>query len=113
MRRIAVIGMGRSGTTFLTEFLSKCGVFLDNVNWVYEHELVRLINDSILAQQFGAVEDWLPYGKLPKQEIELSEYWHQMAVYSSNTWIGKHNWMVIMHIEHLKTLELQSCTGFG
>ena len=78
MRRIALLGMGRSGTSFLTEFLGICGVYLDDVNWAHEHELARLVNDSILASEFGA-RAGLPYGKLPNEEIELSDYWHQMA----------------------------------
>lgn len=78
MKRIVIVGLGRSGTSFITEFLSKCGVFLDEVNWAYEHELARLINDTILAQEFGA-KPGLPYGKLPRKEIRLHEYWHRMA----------------------------------
>jgi len=78
IKRIAVVGMGRSGTTYITEFLGKCGVFLDEVNWAYEHELGRLINDTILNTKFGA-RPGLPYGELPETEIELPEYWHKMA----------------------------------
>jgi hypothetical protein len=78
MRRIAIVGMGRSGTTYITEFLGKCGVFLDEVNWAYEHELGRLINDTILEREFGA-RPGLPYGRLPDHEIKLSDYWHRMA----------------------------------
>jgi hypothetical protein len=70
--------MGRSGTTYVTEFLGKCGVFLDEVNWAHEHELARLVNDTILAQAFGAGPG-LPYGKLPDGEITLPDYWHRMA----------------------------------
>jgi len=78
MRRIAIVGVGRSGTAYITRFLGKCGVFLDEVNWAYEHELARLINDSILAQEFGA-KSGLPYGKLPAEEIEPSDSSHRMA----------------------------------
>jgi len=74
MQRIAIVGMGRSGTTYITEFLGKCGVFLDEVNWAHEHEMARLINDTILAQEFGA-RPGLPYGRLPTTEIELSITW--------------------------------------
>jgi hypothetical protein len=78
MQRIVIVGMGRSGTTFITEFLGKCGVFLDDVNWAYEHEFARLINDSILAQEFGA-KPGKPYGRLPSQEIKLSDRWHRLS----------------------------------
>jgi hypothetical protein len=78
MRRIVILGMGRSGTTFVTEFLGKCGVYLDEVNWAYEHELARMINDTVLEREFGA-RAGLPYGKLPKHEIQLSAYWGSMA----------------------------------
>ena len=78
MQRIAIVGMGRSGTTYVTEFLGKCGVFLDEVNWAHEHELARLVNDTILTQTFGAGPG-LPYGKLPDGEITLPDYWHRMA----------------------------------
>ena len=80
MQRIVVVGMGRSGTTFLTEFLGKCGVFLDEVNWAFEHELARLVNDTLLAKEFGA-RAGLPYGRLPDQEIVSSEYWRTMAAF--------------------------------
>jgi hypothetical protein len=78
MQRMMIVGMGRSGTTYLTEFLGKCGVFLDEVNWAYEHELARLVNDSVLVQEFGA-KPGLPYGRLPAKEIKLSDSWHTLA----------------------------------
>jgi hypothetical protein len=70
--------MGRSGTSWLAEFLGRCGVFLDRVNWAHEHELGRLINDTALAREFGARRG-LPYGKLPEAEIVLGEYWSDLA----------------------------------
>ena len=78
MQRILIVGMGRSGTTFITEFLGKCGVFLDRVNWAQEHEGARKINDAILAKKCGARRG-LPYGTLPEGEIELEEKWHRKA----------------------------------
>ena len=78
MQRIAIVGMGRSGTTYITEFLGKCGVFLDEVNWAQEHELARLVNDTALERELGARKG-LPYGKLPSSEIELSDYWRMLA----------------------------------
>lgn len=78
MKRIVIVGMGRSGTTFLTEFLGKCGVVLGEVNWAHEHELARLINDTLLAQEFGA-HPGLPYGRLPAEEIEPAGSWRQLA----------------------------------
>lgn len=80
MQRIVVVGMGRSGTTFLTNFLGKCGVYLDEVNWAFEHELARLVNDTLLAKEFGA-RAGLPYGRLPEEEIVPSEYWREMAAF--------------------------------
>ena len=50
MKRIAVIGMGRSGTSFITQFLSECGVYVDEVGDKFEHTLTRQINDAILDQ---------------------------------------------------------------
>jgi hypothetical protein len=78
MRRILTLGMGRSGTTFVTEFLGKCGVFLDEVNWAFEHEDARAINDTILADLYGARRG-LPYGVLPVEEITVGEKWHTKA----------------------------------
>jgi hypothetical protein len=71
-RRIAVIGMGRSGTTFLIQLLGRLGVFLDSVNWASEHEEARAINDAYLEQNFGA-RPGLPYGRLPSHEIVISD----------------------------------------
>lgn len=78
MKRIVVMGMGRSGTTFLTEFLGKCGAVLGQVNWAQEHEFARLINDTLLAKEYKA-RPGLPYGKLPKNEIQPGDYWHDLA----------------------------------
>ena len=76
--RVAVLGMGRSGTTYICKFLDECGVYTDEVNWAHEHELGRLINDTILAQHYGA-RVGLPYGKLPAEELVVPENWHQLA----------------------------------
>jgi hypothetical protein len=70
--RIAVIGMGRSGTTIVTEMLGRSGVFLDEVNWAQEHETARLVDDTYLAQHFGACAG-LPYGRLPDDEIRVTD----------------------------------------
>ena len=78
MKRIAILGMGRSGTTFITEFLDRCGVFVDDVNWAHEHELARLVNDTALEREYGA-RPGLPYGELPRDEIVLSEGWRRLA----------------------------------
>jgi hypothetical protein len=78
MRRILSLGMGRSGTTFITEFLGKCGVFLGDVNWAFEHEGARAVNDTILAKEFGARRG-MPYGVLPVGEIIVAEKWHAKA----------------------------------
>lgn len=75
MKRIVILGMGRSGTSFLARFLGECGVYFDEVSEKYEHSQARLINDSILAELFGA-RPGLPYGKLPAEEIQLSDFWH-------------------------------------
>jgi hypothetical protein len=78
MRRIVILGMGRSGTTYLTELLDKCGVYVDTVNWAHEHDLARIINDTLLEREFGA-RPGLPYGNLPDEEINPSEYWRTLA----------------------------------
>ncbi len=78
MKRIAVIGMGRSGTSFLTQFLSACGVFVDEVSDKFEHSLTRQINDAILKEEFGA-KAGLPYGRLPAGEIEVAGDWHRKS----------------------------------
>jgi hypothetical protein len=78
MERIAVLGMGRSGTSYLAELLSACGVFADGVTGKHEHELGRLINDTILAREFGA-RPGRPYGRLSREEIVLSGHWERMA----------------------------------
>jgi hypothetical protein len=77
-RAIAVIGMGRSGTSYITEFLGACGVFLDDVNWAHEHELGRLVNDTFLEREFGARRG-RPYGNLPPDPIEPDESWSKLA----------------------------------
>ena len=77
IQRIAIIGMGRSGTSFLTRFLGKSGVYLGelpNKFGKYEHPLGRGINEEILAECFGAREG-LPYGRLPTAEIDVDERW--------------------------------------
>lgn len=78
IRAIGVLGMGRSGTSWLAEFLGRCGVFLDDVNWAHEHELGRLIDDTALTREFGA-RAGLPYGRLPETEIELDAYWDALV----------------------------------
>jgi hypothetical protein len=71
--RIAVLGMGRSGTTIVTDLLGASGVYLDEVNWAFEHEEARAINDPYLERHFGAVAGSLPYGRLPDEEIRVTE----------------------------------------
>ena len=78
MKRILILGMGRSGTTYITELLGKCGVYLDQVNWAQEHELARLINDSYLERVYGA-RPGMPYGRLPAQELEPDETWRSLS----------------------------------
>ena len=77
-RAIAVVGMGRSGTSYVTEFLGACGVFLDEVNWAQEHELGRLVNDTFLEREYGARRG-RPYGTLPPDPIEPDESWSRLA----------------------------------
>jgi hypothetical protein len=64
--------MGRSGTTHVMEMLDAAGIYLDEVNWAYEHEEARLVNDGYLEQHFGA-RSGLPYGDLPEQEIVVAD----------------------------------------
>jgi hypothetical protein len=81
VKRIALIGMGRSGTSFVAEFLARSGVNFDEDGLPskgkqrkFEHPLAREINDAVLAEHVGAREH-PPYGKLPKTEIYLEEPW--------------------------------------
>jgi hypothetical protein len=68
--------MGRSGTSFLAQFLATSGVFFDqhDKGTKLEHPEAREINDAICAGRFGAHEG-LPYGRLPNDEIEVGEPW--------------------------------------
>lgn len=71
--------MGRSGTTVVTELLQGSGVFLDEVNWAFEHDDARAVNDSYLEYRFGA-RPGLPYGRLPDDEITVEEQdWRDRA----------------------------------
>lgn len=77
--RIAVVGMGRSGTTVVMELLQASGAFLDEVNWAFEHDEARAVNDAYLAERFGA-RPGLPYGRLPDDEIEVPDStWRERA----------------------------------
>lgn len=78
LKRIVILGMGRSGTSFLTGCLAKCGVYVDEVSDKFEHTQSKLINDTILREHYGA-RHGLPYGKLPAGEIELPQAWHDKA----------------------------------
>jgi len=78
LKRIVVLGMGRSGTSFLTGCLAKCGVYVDEVSDKFEHTQSKLINDTILREDYGA-RHGLPYGKLPDAEIQLPQVWHDKA----------------------------------
>jgi hypothetical protein len=120
MRRITILGMGRSGTSFLSEFLDKCGVYADEVNWAHEHEFGRLINDTILAQQFGA-RPGLPYGKLPNKVLTIQQldYWKMLTaqmvryietcaqVEGASAWVFKDPRTTLLHeiwLEHFDVL---------
>jgi hypothetical protein len=82
VKRLAVIGMGRSGTSFLARFLAKSGVYFGERPGAklgkLEHPMGREINDGILAERFGA-RDGLPYGRLPEAEILVDERWQEKA----------------------------------
>src|SRR5713226_3281191 len=75
LKRIVILGMGRSGTSFLTGCLAKCGVYVDEVSDKLEHTRSRVINDTILREQYRARQG-RPDGKLPADEIQLLEHWH-------------------------------------
>jgi hypothetical protein len=77
MSGIAILGMGRSGTTFLTESLARCGVYVGGVNWAHEHEGVRAINDELLARFCGARIGTLPYGRI--REFSIPESYRRRA----------------------------------
>jgi hypothetical protein len=76
VRRIAVVGMGRSGTSFLAQFLAASGVFFEEggKRSKLEHPEARAINDAIFAERFGA-RDGLPYGTLPAEEVTVGDPW--------------------------------------
>ena len=77
VKRMALVGMGRSGTSFLAQFLSKSGVFFDQgpgKAGKLEHPMAREINDGICTEIFGATKG-LPYGRLPATEIHIGEPW--------------------------------------
>jgi hypothetical protein len=85
MKRLAVIGMGRSGTSFLASFLARSGVYFDDVKLAdkgkfrkAEHRGAREINDAILKERFAADAN-PPYGNLPADEIVLEEPWPSRA----------------------------------
>lgn len=78
IKRIAVIGMGRSGTSVLTQLMANCGIYAGEGSEKYEHPDGRRINDAILEEMFDA-KKILPYGKLPDEEIEVSQHWHSQA----------------------------------
>ena len=78
-KKILMLGMGRSGTSFLSEYLKLCGVWEGDVNWAHEHKGLRAINDSFLELNFGARPNRNPYGDLPDHTIECGPEWHQRA----------------------------------
>jgi len=77
---LAILGMGRSGTTMLTRSLYKIGTWVGkkgayNDNW--EHYGFRGINDELMEKLFGAKMGVLPYGvirELGKGEIPQRYY---------------------------------------
>jgi hypothetical protein len=85
-QRLAVVGMGRSGTSFLAAFLEAAGVWFDAEHVPskkgrfrkVEHPGAREIDDEILKTLFAA-EQSPPYGNLPESEIELGEPWSGKA----------------------------------
>lgn len=76
--RIAVIGMGRSGTSKLMEMLTLSGLNSLGIDGKYEHPGVRGVNDALLQQEFGARRG-LPYGRLPAGPLILKREWHMRA----------------------------------
>ena len=79
-KRIAVIGMGRSGTTFLAQFLARSGVRFEAPGkklGKHEHPVAREINEAILAD-FGPRRG-RPYGRLPAEEITVDDRWRPKA----------------------------------
>jgi len=80
IKRIAVIGMGRSGTSFLAQFLAKSGVLFEAPGKKlskHEHPAAREINEAILAG-YGA-KNGRPYGRLPAEEIPVDDRWRPKA----------------------------------
>jgi hypothetical protein len=74
-RRIAIVGMGRSGTSFLAKFCAKSGIYMGKIKGgKFEHSVGRQINDAILTERFGAREG-RPYGSLPPEEIRVDGSW--------------------------------------
>lgn len=107
-RRLAVMGFGRSGTTFVMEFLEHCGIYLDQPNWAKEHELLRFIDDTLFAQHFN-VRPGRPYGTLPSSPLKISEETGKLAEFfirymdlrcleaKRSTWAAKDPRMTILH----------------
>lgn len=79
-KSIAIIGMGRSGTTFLADALKKNGVFFGNVSELNENNNFRAINDTILAQECKAVIGKIPYGEISLLEsLKIPTEWYNKA----------------------------------
>ena len=74
--RLLIVGMGRSGTSFLTQFLGECGVHLGEVTKKFEHKVSYDIDYPILEREYG-VRKGYPYGELPDEEIRAAPEWHE------------------------------------
>lgn len=79
-KSIAIIGMGRSGTTFLADALKKNGVFFGHVSELNENNQFRAINDTILAEECRAKIGVLPYGEIELlNNLTIPNHWYQKA----------------------------------
>lgn len=72
---LAILGSGRSGTSYLIKTLNANGVPVGNcTGGTMENLAVRRINDGYLAQYHQAVKNsGLPYGILPDEEIKVTD----------------------------------------
>lgn len=79
-KSIAIVGMGRSGTTFLADALKKNGVFFGHVSNLNENNHFRAINDTILAQECKATIGTLPYGEIDLlKNLTIPNQWYEKA----------------------------------
>ena len=71
MKKIAIVGSGRSGTTYLSKVFRQLPVHFGEVGMYEESKGARRINDPIIARECGATPGQMPYGT-PFTDIKLT-----------------------------------------